>query len=85
MSEPLLGSYTPVGGWKQIAGRPLALWDCPDHTPEYANPHQPNRFFSCREAQGTPTELAEVGDLSCRTIKPDSAGISLFWHRGGGQ
>jgi hypothetical protein len=65
-------------GWKQTARRPLALWDCPDHIPEYANAHQPNRFFSCCEAQGTSTELVEVGDLSCRTIKPDSAGISLF-------
>jgi hypothetical protein len=31
------------------------------------------------------TELVEVGDLSCRKIKPDRAGIGLFYHYGGSQ
>jgi hypothetical protein len=29
------------------------------------------------------TQLVEVGDLSCRNIKPDRAGIRLFSHPGG--
>jgi hypothetical protein len=65
--------------------RPLAFRACPDHIPEYANAHRPNRLFSRREAQSTSTELVEVGDLSCRKIKPDRAGIHLFSTRGDGQ
>jgi hypothetical protein len=64
--------------WKQTDRRPVALWDCPDHISEYANAGQPIRLFGCRQAQGTSTELVEVGDLSCRKINPDKAGVSLF-------
>ena len=62
----------------QTGRRPLALWDCPDHIPGHANAGQPIRLFSCRQAQGTSTELVEVGDLSCRKINPDKPGIGLF-------
>ena len=32
-----------------------------------------------------PSEIVEVGDLSCRQIKPGGAVIDLFSHRGDGQ
>jgi hypothetical protein len=37
-----------------------------------------NRLFSRREAQGASTEVVEMGDLSRREIKPDSAVVGLF-------
>jgi hypothetical protein len=39
---------------------------------------QPTRLFSRREAQGAPSEVVEVGDLSRRENKPDIALVGVF-------
>jgi hypothetical protein len=44
-----------------------------------------NRLFRRREAQGAPSEVVEVGDLSRREIKPDKAVDGLFSDHGDGQ
>jgi hypothetical protein len=46
---------------------------------------QPNRLFSRREAQGAPSEVVEVGDLSRRENKPDSTLVGLFSDHDDGQ
>ena len=51
----------------------------------YDSAPRPNGLFSCREAQGTCTQLVEVGDLSSRTSKPNRAIIVLFPDYGGGR
>ena len=63
---------------KQVDSSVEAIWGRPDHITGYANAPGPNRLFSCREAEGTSTELVEVGDLSCWKTKPDRAVVGLF-------
>ena len=42
-------------------------------------------YSDCCEEQGTASGLLEVGDLSCREIKPNKAIISIFSHHGDSQ
>ena len=55
--------------------------------PRICHAHDPqrNRLFSRREAQGAPSEVLEVGDLSCRENEPDRALVGLFSDHDDGQ
>ena len=52
---------------------------------KYDNVFRPNRLFSCRKAQGTSSEIMEVGDLSRRENKFDKAVVGLFSNHDDGQ
>ncbi len=54
----------------------------PARARRYGQLHFDRTEFSCREEQGTASEFLEVGDLSCREIKPNKAIISIFSHHG---
>jgi hypothetical protein len=85
MQSPTRSWHPAHIGWKTGRLIALALWACSNHVSGYVHANRPHRLFSCRQAQGTSTRLVEVGDLSCRKIKPDRAGINLFSHHGRGQ
>jgi hypothetical protein len=52
--------------------------DCKLRGERYRNP---SNEWLCEE-EGAPPEFVEVGDLSCREIKPGKAITSLFSHHG---
>jgi hypothetical protein len=58
---------------------------CHAYVPECDNVPRPNRLFSCRKAQGTSSEIVEVGDLSRRKNKFDKAVVGLFSNHDDGQ
>ena len=63
----------------------VAVASCRAYVLGYDHAPRPNRLLSRREAQGAPSEVVEVGDLSRRKSKRGGAVRYIFPDDDGGQ
>jgi hypothetical protein len=63
----------------------LVVTSCHAYVLGYDDTPRPNRLLSCREAQGAPSEVVEVGDLSRRKSTCGGAVRDIFPDDDGGQ
>ena len=64
-------------GNSSIVGKATATGPSGCELPRISIPYV-NRLLGRGEAQGAPSEIVEMGDLSRRERKPDSARVGLF-------